>query len=61
MPSDIRDNFFLPKNLDPPYKMDLDLWDCVGKVKLMLPKSKFHRTAVGEGRYSIQLRVYIGI
>ena len=22
-----------PKNLDPSYKTDLDLWDCLGKVK----------------------------
>ena len=25
-----------PKNLDPSYKMDLDLWDCLGWVKLIL-------------------------
>ena len=25
-----------PKNLDPSYKMDLDLWDCLGMVKLVL-------------------------
>ena len=25
-----------PKNLDPPYKMDLDLWNCLGRVKLVL-------------------------
>ena len=27
-----------PKNLDPSYKTDLhvDLWDCLGKVKLVL-------------------------
>ena len=24
------------KNLDPSYKMDLDLWDCLGWVKLTL-------------------------
>ena len=24
-----------PKNLDPSYKMDLDLWDCLGRVKLV--------------------------
>ena len=24
-----------PKNLDPSYKMDLDLWNCSGKVKLV--------------------------
>ena len=24
-----------PKNLDPSYKMDLDLWDCLGRVKLI--------------------------
>ena len=23
-----------PKNLDPSYKMDLDFWDCLGRVKL---------------------------
>ena len=30
--------FSLPKqskNLDPSYKMDLDLWDCLGRVKLV--------------------------
>ena len=25
-----------PKNLDPSYKMDLDLWDCLDRVKLIL-------------------------
>ena len=25
-----------PKNLDPSYKMDLDFWDCIGRVKLVL-------------------------
>ena len=25
-----------PKNLNPSYKMDLDLWDCLGRVKLVL-------------------------
>ena len=25
-----------PKDLDPSYKMDLDLWDCSGRVKLVL-------------------------
>ena len=25
-----------PQNLDPSYKMDLDLWDCLGRVKLVL-------------------------
>ena len=24
------------KNLDPSYKTDLDLWDCLGRVKLVL-------------------------
>ena len=28
-----------PKNLDPSYKMDLDLWDCLGRVKLVLQKN----------------------
>ena len=25
-----------PKDLDPSYKMDLDLWDCLGRDKLVL-------------------------
>ena len=25
-----------PKNQDPSYKTDLDLWDCFGKLKLVL-------------------------
>ena len=25
-----------PKNLDPSYNKDLDLWDCLGRVKLVL-------------------------
>ena len=25
-----------PQNLDPTYKLDLDLWDCLGSVKLVL-------------------------
>ena len=32
-----------PKNLDPSYRMDLDLGDCLGIVKLILLR-KFHRT-----------------
>ena len=37
----IRQSFFFsfqnsPINLDPSYKMDLDLWDCLGRVKLVL-------------------------
>ena len=24
------------KNLDPSYKTDLDLWDCLGRMKLVL-------------------------
>ena len=39
--------FFLPKNnqknLDASYKMDLDLWDCLGRVKTH-SKAKFYRT-----------------
>ena len=35
----IRHEFFSfhnnPKNLDLSYKMDLDLWDCLGRVKLV--------------------------
>ena len=27
------------KNLDPSYKMDLDLWDCLGKVKFVSQQS----------------------
>ena len=25
-----------PKNLDPSYKTDLDLWDCLGRANLVL-------------------------
>ena len=36
----IRQKFFyfktIGKNLDPSAKMDLDLWDCLGSVKLVL-------------------------
>ena len=28
-----------PKNLDPSYKIDLDLWDCLGRVKLILQQN----------------------
>ena len=28
-----------PRNLDPSYKMDLDLWDCLGRVKLILQQN----------------------
>ena len=31
------------KNLDPSYKMDLDFWDCLGRVKLVIT-AKLHRT-----------------
>ena len=40
----LEDRFFTfqnnPKNLDMSYKMDLDLWGCLGRVKLI---TKFHR------------------
>ena len=29
-------DFFIPKNLDLSYKMDIDLWDCLGRLKLVL-------------------------
>ena len=29
----------IPKNLDLSYKMDLDLWDCLGWVKLILQQN----------------------
>ena len=36
----IRQSFFPfqnnPKDLDPSFKTDLDLWDCLGRVKLVL-------------------------
>ena len=37
----IRQSFFFPtknnpRHLDPSYKMDLDLWDCLGSVKLKI-------------------------
>ena len=28
-----------PKNLDPSYEMDLDLWDCLGRVKPILQQN----------------------
>ena len=28
-----------PESLDPSYKMDLDLWDCLRKVKLVLEQN----------------------
>ena len=34
--------FFLikhPENLDPSYKMDLDLWDCLERVELVLQQN----------------------
>ena len=36
---DIRQSFFFQNNhkdQDPSYKMDLDFWDCLGRVKLVL-------------------------
>ena len=33
-----------PKNLDLSYKTDLDLWYCLGRIKLII--AKFHRAAV---------------
>ena len=36
---DIRQSFSFQnnaKNLDPSYKMDLDIWECLGRVKLIL-------------------------
>ena len=43
----IRQTFFSfqnnPKDLDPSCKTDLDLWDCLGRVKLGIIE-KFHRT-----------------
>ena len=39
----IRQSFFPskinPKNLDPSYKMDLDLWNCFGRVKFVLQQN----------------------
>ena len=32
-----------PKDLDPSCKTDLDLWDCLGRVKIGII-AKFHRT-----------------
>ena len=32
-----------PKNLEPSHKMDLDLWDCLGWVKICI-KAIFQRT-----------------
>ena len=33
-----------PKSLDLSYKTDLDLWDCLRRVKHLYPIAKFHRT-----------------
>ena len=30
-----------PKDLDPSYKMDLDIWDCLGKKKSVLYLKKY--------------------
>ena len=38
---------YSPKNLDPSYKMYLDLWDCLereGKTCTIAKFAKFHRT-----------------
>ena len=40
----IRQTFFFffqnnPKTVDPSYKMDLDLWDYLGRVKLILQQN----------------------
>ena len=32
----VRQSFFNPKDLDPSCKMDLDPWDCLGRVKFVL-------------------------
>ena len=42
----IRQSFFLPKqpeDLDPSYKTDLALWDCLGMGKIGII-ARFHRT-----------------
>ena len=48
IPLVIRQSFFFqndPRNLDPSYKMDLDLQDCLGRIKLVhCISAKFHRT-----------------
>ena len=33
-----------PKNLDLSYKTDLDLWDCLGRVKHLLNIAKLYST-----------------
>ena len=45
----MKQSFFLSfqnnsKNLDLSYKMDLDLWDCLGRVKIVI--AKFHRAGL---------------
>ena len=56
--SAIRQSFFSfqnnPKNLDPSYKMDLDLWDCLG---LSLPRKSVVRLT---DRPDMTLDVYRG-
>ena len=48
-------DFFFPKqsekNLDPSYKMDIDLWDCLGRVKTCII-AKFHKTDLAICSYS---------
>ena len=39
-----------PKTLDPSYKTDLDLWHCLGRVKLII--AKFHMTDLVNCRHS---------
>ena len=39
------------KNLDPSYKMDLDLWDCLGRLNLYYSK-------ISQDRFSIFIVIY---
>ena len=41
-----------PKNIDPSYKTDLDLWDCLGRIKLVL--KQFHRADLVYCRHSME-------
>ena len=41
-----------PKDLDPSCKTDLDLWDCLGRVKIGII-AKFHRTDLVTCSHSI--------
>ena len=42
-----------PKDLDPSYKMDLDLWDCFGREKKSLSYNRRNTVTINIGHYTI--------